>query len=516
MLNSIKSWFYKYDKYKLDVRKFDIFVIVIICLLCIGFTGKVFQNDTFYTIPIGRDILRYGVDMLDHYSFHGLPYTYPHWLFDVIIYLIYLFDGFRAIYIFSICLYMVIGILLYFLTVNLYNNRFVSFVATVFAIIWVSCFITPRAQIVTYVLFILELFFIEKFLITSNKKYLISFPIISLLIVNMHCAVWIFFFLLFMPYICEYLFALFNLKDFNLFKFLFNKKIDVVYNKNVKYLIVIMFLCLLTGFITLNSFTPFTYLINTITGDTTSWIGEHKPPLVMHSPSLLFYLYVFIFMFIFIKNKIRLSDLFLSLGLFILAFVSFRHISLLIICFIYPLIRFFDSFLKSYNKRLSIIFVKFFTKNYIVFIVIFFIISFSNYYYNKIYKQEYVDISQYPVSAANYVIDNLDVNEIRLFNEYDYGSYLLFKGIPVFIDSRADLYTPQFNGLDRSITNDFLNIVGNYDEVFDYYNITHVMVYKCDKKINCSGLFDLLYFDNNYNLIYEDKYFAIFERDAIG
>lgn len=35
---------------------------------------------------------------------------------------------------------------------------------------------------------------------------------------------------------------------------------------------------------------------------------------------------------------------------------------------------------------------------------------------------------------------------MKIYNEYNYGSYLLFRGIPVFVDSRADLYTPQFNG----------------------------------------------------------------------
>ena len=44
------------------------------------------------------------------------------------------------------------------------------------------------------------------------------------------------------------------------------------------------------------------------------------------------------------------------------------------------------------------------------------------------------------------MLQNLDVKNIKLFNEYNYGSYLLYKGIPVFIDSRADLYAPEFNG----------------------------------------------------------------------
>ena len=126
MFKKISSWFYSYDKCKLNYKKFDFLIICIICILCIGFTERTFQNDTFYSIPIGRDILKYGVDMIDHYSIHNIAYTYPHWLFDVIVYLLYSLGGFKILYFFSIFMYIIIGLLLYFLSVNLFKNRFNS------------------------------------------------------------------------------------------------------------------------------------------------------------------------------------------------------------------------------------------------------------------------------------------------------------------------------------------------------------------------------------------------------
>ncbi len=38
---------------------------------------KMIQNDTFYYIKIGEDILKYGVDMIDHYSIHNLNIFAP-------------------------------------------------------------------------------------------------------------------------------------------------------------------------------------------------------------------------------------------------------------------------------------------------------------------------------------------------------------------------------------------------------------------------------------------------------
>ena len=516
MFKKISSWFYSYDKYKLNYKRFDFLIIGIICILCIGFTERTFQNDTFYSIPIGRDILKYGVDMIDHYSIHNIAYTYPHWLFDVIVYLLYSLGGFKILYFFSIFMYIIIGLLLYFLSVNLFKNRFVSSLFSISTIICLSWFITIRAQIFSYILFILELFFIEKFLATSNKKYLIVFPILSIFIINMHCAVWIFFFILFLPYIFEYLFGIFNVKNLIIFKYFFNRKIDVVINHDVKYLICIMLLCIITGFITLNGFTPFTYLFKTIKGGSINWISEHQAPKLFHCPNLLFYVYLLFFVFVFIKQKIKLSDFFLCFGLLILAFFSFRHISLLLICSCFSLTRYISNYFGNNYGSLSNIFIKFLSVKFYYVFVIAIIFSSSVFYFCNIYKHKFVDVSQYPVSASNYIIKNLDYQNIRIFNDYDYGSYLLFRGIPVFIDSRADLYTPQFNGLNRDITKDYLEVVLNYEEVFDYYDITHVIVYKCDSKTSCNGLYYLLYSNEQYDVIYEDKYFAFFEREIIN
>ena len=39
-------------------------IIIIICI-CIGFTKKEFQNDTFYTIKVGESIVKNGIDGID-------------------------------------------------------------------------------------------------------------------------------------------------------------------------------------------------------------------------------------------------------------------------------------------------------------------------------------------------------------------------------------------------------------------------------------------------------------------
>jgi hypothetical protein len=65
--------------------------IVSIIMFTVALCPVTLQNDTFYTIRIGEHIVNTGtVDMVDPFSWHdNLPYTYPHWLYDVMIYGIY-------------------------------------------------------------------------------------------------------------------------------------------------------------------------------------------------------------------------------------------------------------------------------------------------------------------------------------------------------------------------------------------------------------------------------------------
>ena len=137
------------------------------------------------------------------------------------------------------------------------------------------------------------------------------------------------------------------------------------------------------------------------------------------------------------------------------------------------------------------------------------VIYFSVKYIDDKIDDKYISKSTYPVEAAEWILENLDVDNIKLFNEYNYGSYLLYKGIPVFIDSRADLYAPEFND-SEDIFSDFIDTSGIgkfYGSTFEKYGITHVILYKNSKISMIIDKAD----SENYNKIYSDDYFVIYE-----
>ena len=196
--------------------KFNILAIFAILIFCFAITPKTLQNDTYYTIKIGEHIMQNGIDMKDPFSWHeNLPYTYPHWAYDVATYQIFNLGehigigGFTAIYIFTVILAMILGVLIYIVTNKLCKNQLVSFFITFGVIYMLKGFIAARAQLVTYSLFVLQILFIEQFLKTKKKRYAIGLIIIPILLANLHLAVFPFYFVLYLPYIAEYFIASF-------------------------------------------------------------------------------------------------------------------------------------------------------------------------------------------------------------------------------------------------------------------------------------------------------------------
>lgn len=132
-------------------------------------------------------------------------------------------------------------------------------------------------------------------------------------------------------------------------------------------------------------------------------------------------------------------------------------------------------------------------------------------------ENSFVSKKNYPVEATEWILQNLDVKNMKLFNEYNYGSYLLYKGVPVFIDSRADLYAPEFNGKraengeydGRDIFTDFIktsSMERYYEDTFEKYDITHIILKKKSK------LNTFISNDSGFLEMYNDDNFVVYER----
>ena len=244
-------------------------------------------------------------------------------------------------------------------------------------------------------------------------------------------------------------------------------------------------------------------------------INEHLPLTLIQNVPILCTIILMLTMLIFTKTKIRLSDLFLLGGLTYLMFSSRRQASMFALLGTVVATRMITDCIKIYidadGKDIFKKLINIFTLSVIVIVML--IWSCSNI---KDVGKNYISKKTYPVEAAEWILENLDVNKVKFYNEYNYGSYLLFKGIPVFIDSRADLYAPEFNTETgdkengRDIFSDFINssnIGEYYGDIFEKYQITHVILYKNAKIAMLIDKAD----SEKYKQIYSDDNFVIYE-----
>ena len=496
-------------KSKVNINKSKVFYILLlwIFIFAVGLISKTFQNDTFYTIKIGKLIMENGIDMLDHFSFHSLLYTYPHWLYDVFIYLIYSFSGYTGIYISSIIIFLILLYVVFKCSYKITDSLSISTFVSIMCSLAVSGFVTARAQSITFILFALEILFIEEFIKTNKKRYGIGLLVISLIICNVHVAVWPFYYILFLPYIAEWFigFVLKKVKKDNKFlKYLKNKFI-VDDNINIKPLLIIIFLSLLTGLLTPIGDTPYTYLIKTMMGNSQKYIKEHQ--MITLKDGIFAIVIVAETLFLAFFSKIKLRDLLLVLGISFMAFMSVRHLSLLAVIGSICFARTFSIFTSGFNYDVDEYVFKFLSEKFVIIFSFVLVTAFSIFMLNYQNSKAFIDEELYPLKTTNYIKENIDYQNKHIFNEYTFGSYLLLNDIPVFIDSRADLYTKEFSGLSYDIFDDYMSInKNNYEDIFTFYDIAYILTYKKEK------LNSLLKYDKNYKKIYDDKYFILYER----
>ncbi len=538
---------------------FTIIAIILLIIFGISLTPVTFQNDTFYTIKIGEYIKNFGIDMMDPFSWHeNLNYTYPHWLYDLLTYLIYSTGGFKGIYLVTCILSAILSASIFIVNTKLTKSKSMSFIVTIGALYMLQDYITARAQLVTFILFIWEMFFIEKFLEKRKIIYGIPLILISLFIANLHAATWPFFFILFLPYVAEYLICvladivLYNKINILILKYRIkllekrNKKIEKIEklkeklsnkqtiaskikikreqeninsykivmkkNKNVRWLIVIMIISALMGLLTPIGDTPYTYLYKTMQGNTTQNINEHLPMTLANDTNTMSMLIIFLAILIFTKTKIKLSDFFMIAGLCYLMLSTKRQVSMFALIGSIILTRLLIDLITRYSKdgirqaekaasHIAII---------IALSVLMILLSYDT--IKPKLDDEYIDTNSYPVYACDYILENIDLKNARFYNEYNYGSYMLFRGIPVFIDSRADLYSPEFSGnSDEDIFSDFINTSGIgkfYEDTFEKYDITHVI---CFKKAKMNMIITRTN-DKHYKELYSDDRFVVYER----
>lgn len=482
---------------KINFKKIIIYLslILILFIYILGIVPKVFQNDTLFDISLGKKYINSGLVTQDNFSIHeNLEYTSQHFLVNVLTYYIHNYFDFTGLYIWCIILTCILTVLLYTANKLFVKNKIISYMLVFAELFMLISFISIRAQMYSYIFFLLELIFLEKFLRTKKYLYLILLSLLPLAIINFHAGTIYFYFIIIFVYLLNYI----NIKT---------SKIEhhKEYVTNLKYLFIPVIAGVLLMFVNPFGTEQITYCLKTLSNTfINTYIAEFQPLTLTSFVGERFYIYisVIIISLIYTKKKIKIDYFFLLLGTAFMSLITLRHFSLFIL-FTIPMLSHIEEIIlniKDYLYKGVIPKGKKVLKYLAISIFIITCISFSSYYYFANKKFEYLPKSEYPIDSVNYIKENIG-NESRLYNQYSYGSLLMFNDIKVFIDSRCDLYTKEYTK-DCDIANDYINIMrctGNYEELLNKYNIEYLLISKD------SALAKNIFNNIKYQKVFEDK-----------
>lgn len=475
------------------VKNSLLIISLLLYILCI--CPVALQNDIFYDIKVGEKYFTEGINTIENLSIHeNLKYVSHHFLVTILHYIIHYFAGFNGIYILEMVLTCILALLFYTANKIYISNKKLSYIFVFIELFFMIGYISTRAQMFSYILFLLEFICIEKFLRTSKKKHLVILSIVPLLLINFHAGTIPIYFIIISVYLLNY----FNINIVRL-------ENEKEFKKNLKYLFIPIISGLVLMFINPFGFDGIIYGFKTYGNSfINDYILEFQNSSIGNNLYFFIYLIILLLSYVFTKQKIKTHQLLFLLGSTVMSLVALRHFSLFVImnivnlCFLEEILT--NIYIWFYNDSKNIDKQKLIFKvlSYTVFGITIFMICFSNILFRK---NKFLPNTDYPISAIEYISENIDKDK-RIFNKYDWGSLLIYNGIKPFIDSRCDLYTPEYNN-GCEVANDYVKLIKltcNPDEIFEKYNIDYILINKT------TPLYTFL--DNN------KKYIKVFNDDT--
>lgn len=493
MINKITD---KFKNYK--PPKFLIYLLLFLVVIVVFLKNKTLDNDTWFLLSHGKYVLENGIPFLEPFSMHeGFSFVMQQWLSATIFYLVYSLFGKLGLRILVSLVFSLIIYVLLKLTLLISNNKFylVSLITFLISVFLIPCMVT-RPQIFTYLILLFSMYLFELYIKTRKIKYLYILPILSLLLINLHASMWFMLFLFLLPFIIDS----------------FNFKFKLIHGSNYFsiHIIISVLLMFFIGFINPYHLDAITYIFKSYNIEKINdYINEMRLVSIREFAGIIRYFLVFIILSIYIlyrKNDLKLRHFLLLMGTIYLGISSYKGYNLFILGGIFPLSYYLNKEFLEYKK-------KNYSKKYIILstIAIFLVVGvlavisvFSNH--------ETVVYEASAQLSVNYLEKNYPKN-IKLYTDYNSGSYALYKGFKVYIDPRAEVYLKS-NNKKEDIYIEYYDLQHSLIDVSDFlekYNFDVILLDTKDK------IYD--YFndkekqnDNLYKEVYKDKEYVIYEK----
>ena len=490
------------------------------------------EADLFFVLNLGRYILEHGVPHVDPFTVHeNLQLVAQQWLSGIFFWKAFDNFGLNGLLMLD-WLCGAVAIVIYWKLCELIGGNKAVALAMAFVIgLLIAPMFVPRPQIFSAPMFVAEIFLLEKFTRSGNAKFLLPLPVLSILLINFHAAVWLMSLVLCAP-------------------FLFVKN-----SRHIKFLLATMAGMLLCGLINPYGVEAMTYVLRSYGIDSiNAHIPEMFTPTAHDLRGKIFYAVEAAVIFSMARAKIPWRFVLLSGGVTFLAIMHVRNMQLFYLLATLPIIFALKDFAaeKFFADSRGVLILGFFAVLFVNTVLVVTILNdglgklsmpleilfgaatiFMLYtllvvkfdgriLHPNILPKKILSLTvstliiggifaatfklKQPPQTFTHAIEFLLKTErpeaISLYVPQGIGGLAGMYGIRYYIDSRSEVFLAVNNG-QKDIFVEYLDFVGGkifYRDFFSRYNFTHIILTN-----DSPFLFDELSNDKNFRVIYESE-----------
>ncbi|MBA4347370.1 MAG: hypothetical protein C0413_00755 [Clostridiales bacterium] len=471
-------------------------LIVLMFLPCLVVNLQL-DNDIWFLLNSGRYVLQHGIPTIEPFSMHqGFSFLMQQWLSATIFWSIYSKLGAVGVIVLLLVVYAAIVFVVYRLTSLISeNNLAATFLATLFTASALKPVMFTRPMIFTMLILLCELYVVERFIRSGKAAFLIPLPILSVLQINLHAAMWPMQFVILLPYMIDsFRFKLFFLEGQGFAKRYFFPAVGLMFA---------------AGFLNPYGLDAMTYVFRSYGFAEIGMVLEMMAPDINNgSGKFIFGVFILLLAIYMLKRKrsTRLRYALLPLGTAILALSSARSFALFAACGIFPLAYFLRDVVIPEGKIKS-------EKNVFrlrAFLIALVVLAAGGLFVQRVFKAVQAGESPAVSQAMDYLVEQEEKDGMVLYTGYNDGGYAEFLGFKPYIDPRAEVFVKK-NNQKADVMKEYHDLqLGElyYKDVLEKYGFTHLLISIGDILIT------YLPHDDTYEKIYEDDIYQIYRLKA--
>lgn len=474
------------------------------------------DSDTYWILKTGEYICNNGIPKKDFLTIHSdMDLVVQQWLSDVIYYKAYSAMGVMGVLLVVMAAILIFAALMYNLCNLITGNKVRSALASILVCASMSASFVTRPQVFTYCIILAELICLEKYIKDGKIKHLLILPALSALLVNLHASMWTMLFIMLLPYLANALPIKIKGKSIACCK--------------IMPLIVTAVAMIICGLITPYGIKGLTFLFTTSIGNKVNSSIMELTPVVLSKSSgdIVLFLVPVLITACYILHKGGKTTpryVLLSIGTGAMMFM-YRKLGAYFMIASVPSVLYYlnDIDIISYLEKLSkkeapkskkksnipllVTLICILCIGILAYTFIGFGTNVSEFVKNNAANETADEIIT--AMEQDMADSSITKDDLVIYNGFNIGGYLEFKGYKTYIDARADSFVEEANN-DFDYLTEYHNLKsGNvyYKDVFDKYDFDYAIIGTTYEK----PLYVQLEHDSDYELICENDELALFK-----